>query len=201
MSEKKEEPDSDTSPDLEITQAAKELQRDMTQRAATLAPIVQAAIERQSLMRSLLGVGSNLSVMKNIVDASNFKVIRDFIDAVPTSKAIQAAQLGFTIPAQSYKPQPLPPSPAVETVSALYAVRKELAGMATQSAAQIELTTATLGALRDMLDELKRSRGTNRSLVRLTIGLVVLTIGLLALAIPEVRDQVAPAWQWLTSRF
>lgn len=215
MDEEKTDPDSELGPDLDVTQAAKQLERDINKQAATLAPIIKSALDSQAVLRSVLGDGSTLKLMRDLVNSSNMKVLQGFIDNAAASKAMRdslsnISQMGLhaiTAPrpiTTSYTPRAIPPSPAVETVSALYAVRKDLAGMASQSAAQVELTTASLGALKDVLDELKRSRESNRALVRLTVGLVVLTIGLLvgaALAIPEVRDQVGPSWHWLTSRF
>jgi energy-converting hydrogenase Eha subunit A len=215
VDEEKKDSNLEAGEDLEITQAAKELQQDLNQQAATLAPIIKGALDSQSALRSILGDRSNLKLMSDLINSSNMKVLQFFIDNAAASKAMRdslstISHMGLpaiTAPrpiTSSYTPRAIPPSPAVETVSALYAVRRELAGMASQSAAQVELTTASLGALKDVLDELKRSRESNRALVRLTVGLVVLTIGLLvgaALAIPEVRDQVGPAWNWLSSRF
>jgi hypothetical protein len=210
VDEEKTDPDSELGPDLDVTQAAKQLERDINEQAATLAPIIKSALDSQAVLRSVLGDGSTLKLMRDLVNSSNMKVLQGFIDNAAASKAMRdslsnISQMGLhAITAPRPITTSYTPSPAVETVSALYAVRKDLAGMASQSAAQVELTTASLGALKDVLDELKRSRESNRALVRLTVGLVVLTIGLLvgaALAIPEVRDQVGPSWHWLTSRF
>lgn len=214
MADEGTSPPPESKPGLDKTEAAKQLEREIQEKSATLAPILRNGLERQAALGSMLGDGRNFKLIKDLVDSPTLKVLQDFIANAPSTKLMSEtiANLGKSplLPygvlgsGTAYKPMPLPPSPAAQTVIALHEVRKELAGLATiltqganQNVAQVELTTASLTALNAVLQELKKSRRSNRALVVLTIVLVVAA----ALAIPGLRDQIAPAWRGLQSLF